>query len=204
MSIDPRLEEQVRQGFKYLNRFMLLLWRLGLGPALNIWPAGLGRYLVITHLGRKSGLKRRTPVNYSDIDGEIYCTAGFGSASDWYRNLKATPHSEVWLPTGWWQGEAEEVTEPEARLRILRQVIIDSGFAGRLFGLDPYTMPDVDFDAATKDYRVMHLRRTAERTGPDGPGDLAWVWLVLVLLLLPLAWRPRSRRCGCRQRKCGD
>ena len=31
MTVDPRVEEQLRQGFKYFNRFMLLMWRLGLG-----------------------------------------------------------------------------------------------------------------------------------------------------------------------------
>ena len=45
MTINPELENKLRQGFKYLNRFMLLMWRLGLGKWLNMWPAGLGRYL---------------------------------------------------------------------------------------------------------------------------------------------------------------
>ena len=192
MTVDPRSEEQLRQGFKYLNRFMLIMWRLGLGQWLNIWPAGTGRYMVVTHVGRKSGLKRRTPVNYSEIDGEIYCTAGFGSNSDWYRNIKANPNVEVWLPDGWWRGEAEEVIEPALRLHTLRQVIIDSGFAGRLAGLDPYTMTDEEFDGATTAYRVMHIRRTVARTGLEGPGDLAWVWPVLVVLLLPLIFRRKK------------
>lgn len=82
MTINPEVENKLRQGFKYLNRFMLLMWRLGMGKWLNMWPAGLGRYLVITHIGRKSGQRRRTPVNYATVDEEIDVTVGFGSTSD--------------------------------------------------------------------------------------------------------------------------
>ena len=67
MTIDPRVEEQLRQGFKYFNHFMLLMWRLGLGPMLNMGPAMAGRYMVINHMGRKSGMKRRTPVNFAMV-----------------------------------------------------------------------------------------------------------------------------------------
>lgn len=187
MTPDPRLEEQLRQGFKYLNRFMLLMWRLGMGPLLNMGPAMAGRYMVITHTGRKSGAKRRTPVNYALVDDEVYCTAGFGSMSDWYRNIVANPQVEVWLPDGWWAGIAEEVTQSEARLPVLRQVLIASGFAAYAAGVDPKQLTDEELDAATKEYRLIRIRRVAARTGKDGPGDLVWVWPLLVMLLLPLA-----------------
>jgi len=203
MTIDPRVEEQLRQGFKYFNRFMLLMWRLGLGSILNMGPAIAGRYMVITHTGRKSGLKRRTPVNYAVVNDEVYCTAGFGSMSDWYRNLIANPQVEVWLPDGWYAGIAEEVTQPEARLQLMRDVLIGSGFAALAAGVDPGKMTDEELDAVTKEYRVIHIRRVAARTGKDGPGDLAWVWPVATLIMLPLLlFRPKCRRqckgkCRC-------
>ena len=194
MTVDPRLEEQLRQGFKYFNRFMLSLWRLGLGPMLNMGPTMAGRYMVITHTGRKSGLKRRTPVNYAVVNDEVYCTAGFGSGSDWYRNIIANPQVEVWLPDGWWAGIAEEVTHPEARLPLLRDVLIGSGFAALAAGVDPNKMTDEELDAATKEYRLIHIRRVAARTGKDGPGDLAWVWPVATTILLALLLiRPKRR-----------
>jgi deazaflavin-dependent oxidoreductase (nitroreductase family) len=186
MTPDPRLEEQLRQGFKYFNRFMLLMWRLGMGPLLNMGPAMAGGYMIITHAGRKSGMKRRTPVNYVVVDDEVYCTAGFGSVSDWYRNILANPQVEVWLPDGWYAGIAEEVTHPEARLPLLRDVLIAGGFASYAAGVDPKQMADEEFDAATKEYRLIHIRRVAARTGADGPGDLVWVWPLLVMALLPL------------------
>ena len=182
--IDPQLEEKLRQGFKYLNRFMLIMWRLGLSNWLNAWPQVLGRYMVITHTGRKSGRPRRTPVNYAIVANEIYCTAGFGSISDWYRNIKANPQVEVWLPEGWWNGVAEEVVDPSVRLSLLRQVLIGSGFAARAFGLDPVTMLDDELASRTSEYQLIHVKRLAARTGPGGPGDLAWVWPIATTFLL--------------------
>ena len=81
-TIDSRSEQDLRQGFKYFNRFMLLMWRLGLGRWINLWPEVGGRIMVITHTGRKTGMRRRTPVNYTIANGDIYCTAGFGGVSD--------------------------------------------------------------------------------------------------------------------------
>ena len=190
---EPTMEEKLRQGFKYFNRFMLMMWRLGLGSWVNAWPEVGGRIMIITHTGRKSGLRRRTPVNYALVDGEIYCTAGFGYTSDWYRNILAQPQVEVWLPDGWWAGVAEEVTDTELRAPLLRQVLIASGFAAYASGLDPVTMTNDELSAATAEYRLIHIRRTEACTGRNGPGDLAWVWPLATMILLPLVLLRRRR-----------
>lgn len=189
--------ELLIQFFRYLNRFMVFMWRLGLGPWLNAWPKVLGRYVVITHIGRKSGQRRRTPVNYAEIDGDIYCVAGFGAKADWYRNMVANPQVEVWLPGGWWQGTAEEMIDADTRMNLMRQVLIGSGFAAFAAGIDPYKISDAELARATVEYRLMRIRRAAACTGPGGPGDLAWCWPLAVLLMLPLLifllFRPRHK-----------
>ena len=192
-TVDPHVEENLRQGFKQFNRFMMLMWRLGLGRWVNAWPEVGGRFMVITHTGRKTGIKRQTPLNYTMADGEIYCTAGFGSKSDWYRNIVANPEVEIWLPDGWWAGVAEEVTDAQVRMPLLRQVLIDSGFAARAAGIDPVTKTNEELDAVTSDYRLIHIRRTKACTGRGGPGDLAWVWPLATLILLPLVLFRRKR-----------
>jgi deazaflavin-dependent oxidoreductase (nitroreductase family) len=189
----PHTQDQLRQGFKQFNRFMLGLWRLGLGPWVNLWPEVGGRIMVIRHTGRKTGIVRYTPVNYTIADGEIYCTAGFGSVSDWYRNILAHPEVEVWLPDGWWAGLAQDVSETSTRIPLLRQVLIASGFAARAAGLDPISMTNEQLEATTADYRLVRIQRTEARTGPGGPGDLAWVWPLATMILLPLILLRRRR-----------
>jgi deazaflavin-dependent oxidoreductase (nitroreductase family) len=192
MSLDPQLEKQLRHvWFKQLNKFMLLMWRLGLGWMMNIWPAGFGQIMVITHTGWKSGLRRRTPVNYAQVFGEIYCTAGFGKVSHWYKNIQSNPNVEIWLPDGWWEGVAEDISDAENRNFLMREVMIGSGFAAYAFGLDPRKMSDEELAAVTADYRLIHIRRTKARTGPGGPGELAWVWPVATMLLFLFRRRKR-------------
>lgn len=186
-------DEKLRQMFRWLNKFMLLLWRSGLGNWLNMFPTTLGRYMVITHTGRKTGERRRTPVNYTIYNGEVYCTAGFGAKTDWYRNLKANPQVEVWLPDGWWGGLAEDVFEPESRLKIMRQLLIHSGFAGRLAGFSA-EMPEEELAQLSKDYCLVRIRQTIARTGPGGPGDLAWIWPLATFILLPMALKKNRKR----------
>lgn len=192
MTLAPSTEERLRQGFRYLNRFMVLVWRLGLGVWMDR-PSRGGQILVVTHTGRKSGLRRRTPVNYAIADGEIYCTAAYGTAADWYRNILADPHVEVWLPQGWWEAVAEDVSDHPERNWLMRQILIGSGFAARLAGFDPLDMSDEELEPLTRTYRLVHLRLDRPRTGPGGPGDLAWLWQVATLTLLLLLINARRR-----------
>jgi deazaflavin-dependent oxidoreductase (nitroreductase family) len=186
----PQTEERWRRGFRYLNRFMVVMYRLGLARWLQPWPPVTGRILVLVHQGRKSGLVRRTPLNYAVVDGEPYVTAGFGAVSDWYRNIRANPEVEVWLPDGWWTALAEEVGDGPDRRRLLRAVLAGSGFAAYAFGVNP-RLPDERLDELTAKYRILRLHRTGARTGAGGPADLAWVWPLAATLLL---WRRYRRR----------
>ena len=124
----PQQLKTLRKVFNRLNHFMVFLWKIGLGKAINIWPAGFGRIMVIKHRGRKSGTEYLTPVNYAIVEKEIYGTAGFGSVSDWYRNILVNPRVELWLPDGKRTFCAEEISNAPNRLFLLRQVIVASGF----------------------------------------------------------------------------
>lgn len=174
---------QLRQSFKKFNPFMIWMWRLGLRRYINAYPPVIGRIMVLIHTGRKSGLRRQTPVNYTIIGDEVYCTAGFGHMADWYRNILKNPDVEIWLPDSWWAGTAEDISDAEARLPILRQVLIDSGFAAPMMGVEPKTMSDAELEEITAEYRLVRIRRTRPLAGPGGPGDLAWVWLPITLLV---------------------
>jgi len=134
------------------------MWRSGMVPYINFWPAVVGRIMVITHIGRKSGVKHQTPVNYTIFDEDIYCTTMPGA--DWYRNIKANPQVEVWLPNGRWSGMAEEVPLDMAHLSIFRQVLIDSGFAASTFaGIHPRKITDADLADAGRGYHLFRIQR---------------------------------------------
>ena len=183
MASEPSVQ-RLRTAFHYFNHFMLGLWRLELGGWVNVWPGVVGRIMVLVHVGRRTGLRRRTPLNYATKGDRVFCIAGFGAISDWYRNVQQSPEVEVWLPDGWWAGVASDVSESESRLRLLREVLIASGFASHLAGIRPRSISDADLDEATKDYRVLEIRRIRALTGPEGPGDLAWIWPAATFVLL--------------------
>ena len=177
--------DSTRQAFKkYLNPFMLTMWRLGLGPMMNLTSDYSGQLMVLTHTGRKSGRAYRQPLNYALVDNELYCVAGFGAGSDWYKNILADPRVQVWLPDGWWDGIAHDVSDAPNRVQLVRAVLIGSGFAAPAAGVHPTRMSDAELEAATQTYRLIHIQRVAPRTGRDGPGDLAWVWQATTVGLL--------------------
>ncbi len=187
-------QDLLRRGFKHFNRFMLLSWRLGLGPYLSFWPEGVGRYLVLIHTGRKSGLPRRTPVNFAEIDGDYYVTAGFGKRAHWYQNIMADPSIEVWAPDGWWQATAEDVSEAEGYTDKMRAVLKGSGFAAYAAGINPHRLSDAELDAATATYRLLRIQRVAPPSGPGSPGELRWVWVPVIAAFTLLLIVKRGRK----------
>ncbi len=153
----PAQLSKLRRFFHGMNYFMVLLWKIGLGKMMNIWPAVGGRIMVIRHRGRKSGREYLTPVNYAIVDGEIYCTAGFGAGTDWFRNIMAGPDIELWLPEGRRRAHACDVSDAPGRVRLLREITIASGFAGPLLGVDQKKLTDEQIEKIAKDYRLIHF-----------------------------------------------
>jgi deazaflavin-dependent oxidoreductase (nitroreductase family) len=183
MDLTPEVEHRLRRIFKVFNKFMLMLWRLGLARYGNPTRFG-GAIMVVKHTGRKTGLTRYAPVNFHETEDAVYCTAGFGEGTHWYQNILANPEVELWLPDSRWAGIAEDVSDSKDNLELLRKVIVASGFAGPLFGINPQQMTDADFKRLLDHYRLVRIRKETPVTGPGGPGDLAWVWPLATVLLL--------------------
>jgi deazaflavin-dependent oxidoreductase (nitroreductase family) len=76
----------------------------------GIGPTGI--VLLLTTTGRKSGLKRVTPVQYEMVDGIPYVASARGQAADWYKNLRADPHVHVQTRAKEFDADAETVIDP--------------------------------------------------------------------------------------------
>ena len=77
---------------RWFFRIPIWFYRLGLG-----WLLG-SRFLLLHHIGRKSGLPRQTVlevVNYDKATDTYYIAVGFGPKTDWYRNLLQTPKATI-------------------------------------------------------------------------------------------------------------
>jgi hypothetical protein len=134
---------------------------------------------------------RDAPLGYVIVDGAIYCCAGFGERTHWYRNLLVEPRVECLLPDRAVSGLAEEVTDPDEWLRGFRALIASLGVIGR------WTVPGVD-TASDDELRekahgipLIRVRVTGIAAGPSDPGGLIWVPITVVYAwwLLRLAAR---------------
>lgn len=188
--------DRLRAAFKVLNKFMVTSFRLGLGPYVGGNPY-TGYIMVLTTIGRRSGLPRRTPVNYARGDGEVYCLVGFGHQSDWYRNLLVNPNVQVWIGRQAWAGRVEVMTDPAEWMPIYRQVTRRAGFADRAFTKEAISeLSDERLLRVGADGPVLRIRLDRELPRPKGPSDLAWVWPVVggVFLAGCLVGRSRARK----------
>lgn len=180
----------MRSFFRLLNRFFMVpVFRLGLGPIFG--NPFSGYIMVLKTLGRKSGKTRFSPVNYAIHNGSVYCLAGFGRVSDWYRNLQFAPQIELIMPGGALSGRCETVSDPEERRTIVRRILKNAGFAGFFEGYNPYTISDAELAVKTANLPVVRIQPTGLGSGASDPGGLAWVaGLALAALILVLALRP--------------
>jgi len=171
--------DRLRAAFRVLNKFMVAMFRLGLGPYVGGNPY-TGYIMVITTIGRRSGRPRRTPVNYALGDKEVYCLAGFGRRSDWCRNVVANPDVRVWIGRQGWAGHAGVMTEPVEWLPIYRQIARRAGFADRAFTKEAISeLSDERLLRVGAEGPVVRIRLDRELPRSEGPGDLAWLWPVV-------------------------
>jgi deazaflavin-dependent oxidoreductase (nitroreductase family) len=77
---------------RFLYRLPISFYRLHIG-----WLLG-GRFLLLNHIGRKSGQPRQVVLEVvgHDIDTDTYYVAsGFGPKSQWLQNLQHTPDVNI-------------------------------------------------------------------------------------------------------------
>ena len=164
--------------------FMVPLFRLGLGSLVG--NPITGYIMVLKTIGRKTGKERYVPVNYAILDGNVYCMAGFGKGSHWYRNLQAQPKVEIIIPSGSFAGEAEIATNSEEAVVVLRRLLKNSGFAGFFAGFNPYTISDAELLEKTKNFPLVLIPPTGVGSGAGDAGG--WLWILSLGVTVVVLW----------------
>jgi deazaflavin-dependent oxidoreductase (nitroreductase family) len=96
-------------------------------------------FLLLTTVGRKSGKKRTTPLEYHWIDAEIHIFSGRGEESDWFKNLQANP-DKVWVRHGFhlFKPVVRVLEDNEKKTRIIKWYVEKHpGPSKKLFGWNP-------------------------------------------------------------------
>ena len=94
---------------RILLRAPVLLYRARLGFLLG------HRFLMLEHVGRRSGAVRRTVLEVvTDTGDAVYVAAGWGEKADWFRNVRANPRVVVVLGARRFATLAREVDHERA------------------------------------------------------------------------------------------
>lgn len=152
-----------------------------MAPALD---AGLGAcisnpltgYLMVLRTrGRRTGRRREAPLGYVILGAAIYCCAGFGESTAWYRNLLADGRVEVVLPGRRLTGHAAPVTDPDEWVRAYRALIASLGLVSRAALGDIQQLDDETLRSRHRAIPLVRITPTGVRAGPLDPGGRFWV-----------------------------
>ena len=191
----------LRRAFLFANRLFAPALDAGLSPLFSN-PA-TGYLMVLRTRGRRSGALREAPLGYVILDGAVYCCAGFGATTAWYRNVLAEPAVEVVLPGRTLVGTAAPVTDSTEWIRAYRALLGSMGVIGRLTVGEIADLDDDVLLAAHGSIPVVRIRPGSSRDGPLESGPLdpgGWFWLVpsvgSVVVAVLVARRLRRARAG--------
>ncbi|MGE5444505.1 MAG: nitroreductase family deazaflavin-dependent oxidoreductase [Ignavibacteriales bacterium] len=108
----PLVDKDPSRGLlRFLLRLPILLYHLRLG-----WLLG-NRFLLLKHIGRKSGLLRETVLEVvrCDRNTHVYIVAsGWGENPQWYKNILHNPRVEIQPGGRQMKAIAERVSEKQA------------------------------------------------------------------------------------------
>jgi len=91
---------------KNIQKIHRVLYAIGLGPLIG------GIILLLITTGRKSRLKRVTPLQYEKIGNDYYLGSARGVKSDWVRNILSNPQVEMRVGAKHFHGTAEVIAAP--------------------------------------------------------------------------------------------
>lgn len=184
----------VHKAFNGMNKyFSVPALKMGLGPYMS--TPFTGYLMILRTRGRKSGEMRDAPLGYVVLGDAVYCLAGFGTKTHWYRNVLADPRVEVMLPGRSFSGLAGEVTDPDERRRTLPPLIRSMGMVAAGFGLgNPYKTTPEELERKCAAFPLVRITATGIAAGPEDPGGRFWVVPVAAMAVAALWWLRRQSK----------
>jgi deazaflavin-dependent oxidoreductase (nitroreductase family) len=153
--------------------------------------------MILTTTGRRSGLPRRTAVEFHQYHGRKYIYSGWGARADWYKNLQVHPHVTIQTADGTERVRAHRIAEAQELAQVYacytRHALMRLGL--RVLGLwrDPAAI-----QAHPERVYLITFDPTDAPTPPPVGSDLRWVWGVFLAAVF-LGWRvSRHGRRGTR------
>ncbi len=176
---------------KYLFKTPILLYRLGMGVFIG------HLFMILTTTGRKSGQPRRTAIEFHEFAGQPTVMSGWGTNTDWYRNLQANPLATVQTWRGTQSVRARRI-ETDDELRCAFAWAQTNPTLRLMMKLTGVAMTPEQFIAAKERFVLVTFEPTAEPTPPPLKADLVWVWAVVLPACLGLGWPILRARRGWR------
>lgn len=161
-----RLLRPIQRAFLLVNGAIVApALRAGLGVLIGT-PV-FGHLMLLRTTGRRSGLRREVPLGYVIRDGAVWCVAGYGTTTPWYRNLLDDSRVEVVLPgRSPMRAHAIPVTDDREWLAAYRALIDSFGITGRLVVGEVERLSDEELLAR---HRTLPIVRIAPDTGDPRP-----------------------------------
>jgi deazaflavin-dependent oxidoreductase (nitroreductase family) len=160
---------------QFLFKAPVTLWRTGLGSIIG------QVILLMTHTGRKSGLPRRTALEYQSADsGKRYVISAFGEKAQWYQNVMADPIVTIQTNRGTEAVEVRRVTDDGEVIAAIslfmdRNPMLTTEYL-RSLGIK-HTQEDL---IANKDrFHIITFEPTDAAAPPPQEIDLKWIWWVV-------------------------
>lgn len=142
---------------KGLNARMMTNYKRGFGPARVV--------MLLTTIGRRSGLPRVTPLQYEQVDGDYYIASARGPEADWFKNIRVNPKVRVQIRDREFDAVAEPVTDPVRiadfiELRLRRHPVMIRLIMHLFDGL-PLRFTRADLERFCREKAMVVLRATA-------------------------------------------
>lgn len=134
--------------------------RLFLRSPIGLYRMGLGflmgkRFIMLEHVGRKSGEIRRTVLEVVlNAAAAVYIAAGWGSSSQWFRNVQANPSVVFHHGSKRYEAKAVVVDQAEARR------VMDAYADAHPKALDRLASLMIDDPGATTEERARQVAET--------------------------------------------